>query len=235
MATGAPGTNGVWQYGEDDSEATFSALLNKAAGTTDTQIGLDRARLTTLEAKPTAGLIPIVPTSVDKSGGTASTTSVGQVTFTGVAAISLNGVFSSNYRNYRLVVNTQAASAVMSVMVRFRTSGVDNTSNSYYQFWTLKRISGVIQDNSGGPGTAYSIFGKAQSNTYGSYFGDISSPNTTSQATTVTGLAHGGDSTNSYNAFTTVLFDGTTAFDGISLYPSTGTFTGTVSIYGYND
>jgi hypothetical protein len=50
MATGAPGTNGVWQYGEDDSEATFSELLNLAAGTTDTQIGLDRARLTTLEA-----------------------------------------------------------------------------------------------------------------------------------------------------------------------------------------
>lgn len=49
MATGAPGTNGVWQYGEDDSEATFSALLNKAASTTDTQIGADRTRLTALE------------------------------------------------------------------------------------------------------------------------------------------------------------------------------------------
>ena len=49
MATGAPGTNGVWQYGEDDSEATFSALLNKVASTTDTQLGLDRGRLNTLE------------------------------------------------------------------------------------------------------------------------------------------------------------------------------------------
>lgn len=49
MATGAPGTNGVWQYGEDDSETTFSALLNKVASTTNTQFGLDRARLTTLE------------------------------------------------------------------------------------------------------------------------------------------------------------------------------------------
>jgi hypothetical protein len=49
MATGSPGTNGVWQYGEDDSEATFSALLNKAASTTDTQIGADRTRLTSLE------------------------------------------------------------------------------------------------------------------------------------------------------------------------------------------
>lgn len=29
MATGALNSNGVWLYGEDDSEATFSALLNK--------------------------------------------------------------------------------------------------------------------------------------------------------------------------------------------------------------
>lgn len=50
MATGAPGTNGVWQYGEDDSEATFSALLNKVASTTDTQIGADRTRLTAVES-----------------------------------------------------------------------------------------------------------------------------------------------------------------------------------------
>jgi hypothetical protein len=49
MATGSPGANGVWLYGEDDSEATFSALLNKAGSTVNTQLGLDRARLTALE------------------------------------------------------------------------------------------------------------------------------------------------------------------------------------------
>lgn len=54
MATGAPGTNGVWQYGEDDSEATFSALLNKVASTADASIGTDRGRLTTAEGKITS-------------------------------------------------------------------------------------------------------------------------------------------------------------------------------------
>jgi hypothetical protein len=49
MATGSPGTNGVWLYGEDDSEATFSALLNKAGTTVNTQLGADRTRLTSLE------------------------------------------------------------------------------------------------------------------------------------------------------------------------------------------
>lgn len=54
MATGAPGTQGIWQYGEDDSEATFSALLNKVASTTNTQIGVDRGRITTAEGKITS-------------------------------------------------------------------------------------------------------------------------------------------------------------------------------------
>ena len=49
MATGAPGSNGVWLYGEDDSEATFSALLNKAGTTVNTQLGVDRGRITAVE------------------------------------------------------------------------------------------------------------------------------------------------------------------------------------------
>lgn len=39
MATGAIDTNGIWQYGEDDSETTFSALLNKLGASTSTQVG----------------------------------------------------------------------------------------------------------------------------------------------------------------------------------------------------
>lgn len=39
MATGALDANGIWQYGEDDSETTFSALLNKLGASTSTQVG----------------------------------------------------------------------------------------------------------------------------------------------------------------------------------------------------
>lgn len=38
MATGAIDANGIYQYGEDDSEATFSALLNKLGASTSTQV-----------------------------------------------------------------------------------------------------------------------------------------------------------------------------------------------------
>lgn len=42
MATGALDANGIWQYGEDDSETTFSALLNKLASSTSTQIASNK-------------------------------------------------------------------------------------------------------------------------------------------------------------------------------------------------
>jgi hypothetical protein len=46
MATGALDANGIWIYGEDDSEATFSALLNKLGDSTSDEVG-------TLKTSPT--------------------------------------------------------------------------------------------------------------------------------------------------------------------------------------
>jgi hypothetical protein len=38
MATGSLDANGIWIYGEDDSEPTFSALLNKLGDSTSDQV-----------------------------------------------------------------------------------------------------------------------------------------------------------------------------------------------------
>lgn len=94
MATGAPGTNGVWQYGEDDSEATFSALLNKVASTTNTQIGLDRARLATLELSGR-----IIQTAYNITDTLVTTTSGYPGTNTG-----LSTTITPRYSNSRMIV-----------------------------------------------------------------------------------------------------------------------------------
>lgn len=106
MATGAPGTNGVWQYGEDDSEATFSALLNKAAGTTNTQIGLDRARLTALEA---TGRIVQVKSATKTDGFATSSTS-----FTDVTGLSVSITPKSASNKILVILNTTLSSPTAS-------------------------------------------------------------------------------------------------------------------------
>jgi hypothetical protein len=55
MATGSLDANGIWQYGEDDSEATASALLNKLAASTSTQIG-KRKILQVVSSSNTTGI-----------------------------------------------------------------------------------------------------------------------------------------------------------------------------------
>lgn len=135
MATGAPGANGVWLYGEDDSEATFSTLLNKAGTTVNTQLGLDRDRITTLENLQTggnkAGLVPIIPTSVNVTGGSGSISSTGRVSFSGTTSISINGCFNANYLNYFMVINLFTSAADQAINIRFRNAGNDFTASSY--------------------------------------------------------------------------------------------------------
>lgn len=133
MATGAPGTNGVWQYGEDDSEATFSALLNKAASTTDTAIGLDRGRLTTLEARKLAGMTPVIPSAVTVSTGSGSYNSTtGLVTFTNANDINLNGIFTTAYTYYEITYQIQASTGGGIPILAFFSNNGTSIASGYY-------------------------------------------------------------------------------------------------------
>jgi hypothetical protein len=52
-----------------------------------------------------AGLAKIVPSSVAVGSGTGSSDTTGKVTFSGASTVSLNGVFTSSYRNYKIIVS----------------------------------------------------------------------------------------------------------------------------------
>lgn len=235
MATGAPGTNGVWQYGEDDSEATFSALLNKAASTTDTQLGLDRARLTTLEARKLSGLSPVIPSSVSVGSGSGSFNSTtGLVTFTGASSLSLNGIFSSNYAHYRIIFEVPTATATTAFNTRFRTGGTDNTVAYYAQYWVMSRIGGTVQSNNGGSATSAG-FGTtiALTNRLVQMTADVVNPFAT-KTTELTGIGTFYDATGSYMNTFSVLYDNAVSFDGMTIFLSTGNMTGTMRVLGYN-
>lgn len=64
MPAGALDPNGIWLYGEDDSEDTFSELLNIGQDATSDAIGSDRARLSVLEAKWTPGAWTTITTGI---------------------------------------------------------------------------------------------------------------------------------------------------------------------------
>lgn len=77
MATGALDANGIWQYGEDDSETTFSGLLNKlASSTSDTVTRLESFTGYT-------GTLPVA------NGGTGATSAVNARTNLGLSGAVL--------------------------------------------------------------------------------------------------------------------------------------------------
>ena len=81
----------------------------------------------------TNGLVVMTPTTVDKTGGssTATINADGSVTFGSCETLSLNGVFTSDYDNYMIVMRL-TSSAAGDILFRLRASGTDDATSSSY-------------------------------------------------------------------------------------------------------
>jgi len=184
-------------------------------------------------ARSQVGLVPVVPASVSVGSGTATVSQTGLITFTGTSSVSLNSVFSSAFQNYRLLVRLTASSADASAIFRFRSGTTDDSTSNYFQYWTFKRLTGTLQDNSGGPLTSSALFGRVSSNTWGSWSGDIFSPNLAATKHVV-GAGFGADLTSSYQITNAILHNTLTVFNGMTIFAASGNLTGNIKIYGYN-
>ena len=181
------------------------------------------------------GLVPITTSNVTTSGGS-YVKNGGLVTFSGVTSISLNGVFGAAYDNYRLIVSDLiSGSGVTSLMLRMRSGGTDNSSNTYYQLWTMKRLSGTFQDNTGGPATMYSLVGFDGNTSYSWHWsGDVIAP-FEAKNTTFSGQGMGVDATGLYMVNSTVVHATASSFDSLTFTTSTGTtMSGSIQVLGYN-
>jgi hypothetical protein len=173
------------------------------------------------------GLVPIIPTSVSVGGGTATVGTNGQVTFTSATtSLSLNGVFSSAYDNYRIVYRATYASAA-SVSARLRIATTDTATN--YTFVSLYTNTGTP----GGGSTTTTSFGLSISSvTTRNVVADIVSP----FIATSTGFIGIGREQNAGANYGIISYGhaqiDSTSFDGITLLNDQAQ-TGTVSIYGY--
>jgi hypothetical protein len=89
------------------------------------------------------GAQAVVPTSINNTAGSASVTTAGLVTFTSVETISLNGVFSSLYDNYWIVMSTTGSVTTGSISLRLRAAGSD-ASGSNYTINTIQAFSTTV-------------------------------------------------------------------------------------------
>ena len=78
-----------------------------------------------------SGLKLIVPTSITNSGGSASVSASGKVTFTAATSVSVNGCFTATYDNYLVVFSGKDGSGSASVEMYMRASSSDATGSNY--------------------------------------------------------------------------------------------------------
>ena len=174
---------------------------------------------TTYQTRATAGLTWIATTDF-ASGST---------------EVILNNVFTSSYRNYRIVIsNLGGSGAIQALLMRLRKSGTNNTSNIYYRQNTSSSSTTVTAGRT--QSTAWTIGGVRDQGPMGVVI-DICSPQISTQKTNATGVFQQNSTTelelivNAWNHDLSSSAD----FDGFSIYPTSGSIYGYVSVYGYKE
>jgi len=179
-----------------------------------------------------SGLVSVAPTTVGKTGAssTATASTNGQVTFALCETLTLNGVFTSAYANYRILW-AGLASGNPSLQARMSVGGTANTTSNYSRQQLVASSTTV----SGLRETAQSLWIICNNinTTEGDNMSmDIFNPQATKN-TSFSNIAHSTTS-GAYWQSVTGYFSATTSFDGIQLFPTTGNFSGIVTVYGYN-
>jgi hypothetical protein len=162
-------------------------------------------------------------------------TLINTTSFSAVAAQSINDVFSATYRNYKILINISSASAAGSLNFRLRVAGSDNSSSVYARAIWGQRASGANGEI--GSATGSTFFAPARLNTLGNYTAtDITLYDSfTTAQTKITHISHSHDSTSFLSTMGGGVHDSATSFTGFSIYPDSGTITGSVSVYGFNN
>jgi hypothetical protein len=173
------------------------------------------------------GLSLITPTSIANTGGSASISSTGAVSFTSASAISLNGCFTSTYTNYQIILNVKG-SGTLGLSLRLRSSGTDSSTSYYrngiYAIFSSATLNGVNSNNA----NEYS-FGNVRNSEDSSYIFDFLKPYVLDR-TVMTCRGSGANYWDIGVAFHDLT---NVAYDGFTIYPPSGNITGTVSVYGY--
>lgn len=176
-----------------------------------------------------SGMTVVRPSSIVFSGATASITPNGSVSFSAVDSLSLNGVFTSAYDNYMVVVGGNSSDDGGNLSVRLRTGSTDASGSNYtYQVLaasstsvTAARASStytrlvLLDDSDKGGGTAY---------IYGPFL---------SQPTAFRGVSVGGGSVTFMRDFAAT-HSLSTSYESMTIFNETSgqTLTGLISVYG---
>lgn len=170
------------------------------------------------------GLWKITPSSVSGTG--ASINSTGNIVCSSVSSVTINGAFPTNFQNFKMILSNIVGSGSDNIM-RLQLRDTSTITTNY-------RSSGIYRLYAGGSGdlpsyTTFFSVGNAISTGRTNTVLDIFNPN----QSTITGVVR---QTSNYDAYVTESAQNTntSGYQNCVIFPAGGTFSGIISIYGYN-
>lgn len=155
-------------------------------------------------------------------------------TFSTASTVSLPAsTFSATYTNYKIIYSVTAASVDSAVInVRLRASGTDSTASSYSNAGVTYAIGGATIGAANILGDTAWKFTQFNSSDRNKVVLDVFSPQVAADTNffwdtygRVGGSQGGGHGNGEFRA--------ATQFDSLTLFPSSGTITGSYQVYGY--
>lgn len=142
MATGSLDANGIWIYGEDDSEATFSALLNKLGDSTSDVVAI---------LKQSGRVVNTVSTTMTSNFAA----SIAQGAFTAVTGLSVSITPKSTANKILVIASINCSTSVATIGANFRLKrgataiGIGAAVGSRQQVTAVGAPPGNYADNVG--------------------------------------------------------------------------------------
>jgi len=173
-----------------------------------------------------AGVSIYYPSAVTASAG--GLTLITTTSFSAVSAQTLDSIFTSTYENYKIILEMTTCTNQTSCEFRFRSSGSTISTNDYSYgetrynwnsagFGAYDYGVNVSKINNGETASSQPIRIEAE----------VFSPQSSNKPFVFAVCAN-----NAFGLTTQGFVNLTTAFDGFTVYPGAGTFTGTVYVYG---
>lgn len=179
---------------------------------------------------PINGLVVMTPTSITYSGTSASINADGSVDFSAVTELTLNGIFTGDYDNYMIALRG-TTSVSTGIFMRLTVGGVANsTASSYTRQYVYASDTTLTAARASFDFFASPISSQGTQRVGGTlyFFG----PHLT-QATALRSVE--GDDVSSASTWDAAFtHNQSVSYDGLYLYPNTGSFTGLLTVFGFN-
>ena len=215
-----------WTGSAWETVGSLPTLTASRAVATDGSGALTASTVTATELGYLSGVTSSIQAQINAAGGYKLITSQ---SFSGSSTVNVNDVFSSTYENYQIMFRW-SGSAAHQTYLRWRVSGSDDTNTKYnVGAWGGNNSFAINEDM-----VAQHTIGWFDTGWPGSHTRmEVFSPQLT--APTKITMQHSGGRSGSWVTSGFVGQGGhvnSTSFTGFTIYPSTGTLTGVVKVYG---